>query len=151
MVNTEIRLLISLQLKWISSLQSAKARLGADCGSDHEFLTAKFRFKMKKVGKTTRLFRNDLNQSPYDYTMEVTNKLKVLDLIDRVPKELWTEVCDILQEAVIKTIPKKKKCKKAKWLFEEDLQIAEERREAKSKGKKGNINPSECRVPKSSK
>ena len=68
-----------------------------------------------------------------------------------MPKELWTEVCDILQEAVIKTIPKKKKCKKAKWLFEEDLQIAEERREAKSKGKKGNINPSECRVPKSSK
>ena len=78
--------------------------------------------------------------------MEVTNKLKVLDLIDRVPKELWTEVCDILQEAVIKTIPKKKKCKKAKWLFEEDLQIAEERREGKSKGKKVNINPSECRV-----
>ena len=83
--------------------------------------------------------------------MEVTNKLKVLDLIDRVPKELWTEVCDILQEAVIKTIPKKKKCKKAKWLFEEDLQIAEERREGKSKGKKGNINPSECRVSKSNK
>ena len=83
--------------------------------------------------------------------MEVTNKLKVLDLIDRVPKELWTEVCDILQEAVIKTIPKKKKCKKAKWLFEEDLQIAEERREGKSKGKKGNINPSECRVPKTNK
>ena len=94
MVNTEIRLLISLQLKWISSLQSAKARLGADCGSDHEFLTAKFRFKMKKVGKTTRLFRNDLNQSPYDYTMEVTNRLKGLDLIDSVPAELWREVCD---------------------------------------------------------
>ena len=69
---------------------------------------------MKKVGKITRLFRNDLNQIPYDYTVEVTNKLKVLDLIDRVPKELWMEVCDILQEAVIKTIPKKKKCKKCK-------------------------------------
>ena len=91
---------------------------------------------MKKVGKTTRLFRNDLNQSPYDYTMEVTNKLKVLDLIDRVPKELWTEVCDILQETGIKTIPKKKKGKKAKWFSEEALQIATKRRELKSKGEK---------------
>ena len=108
MVNTEIRLLISLQLKWISSLQSAKARLGADCGSDHEFLTAKFRFKMKKVGKTTRLFRNDLNQIPYDYIVEVTNRFKVLDLIDRVPEELWTQVHDIEQEVVIKTIPQKR-------------------------------------------
>ena len=76
---------------------------------------------MKKVGKTTRPFRNDLNQIPYDYTVEVTNRFKGLDLIYRVPEELWTEVRDIVQEAGIKTIPKKKKCKKAKWLSEEAL------------------------------
>ena len=76
---------------------------------------------MKKVGKTTRPFRYDLNQILYDYTVEVRNKFKGLDLIDRVPEELWTEVCDILQEAVSKTIPKKKKCKRAKWLPEEAL------------------------------
>ena len=84
---------------------------------------------MKKVGKTTRPFSYDLNQIPYDYTVEVTDTLKGLDLIDRVPEELWTEVCDIVQEAVIKTISKKKKCKKAKWLSEEALQIAVERSE----------------------
>ena len=94
---------------------------------------AKFRLKLKKVGKTTRPFRYDLNQIPYDYTVEVTNRFKGLDLIDRVPEELWTEVCDIVQEAVIKTIPKKKKCKKAKWLSEEVLQIAVKRREEKGK------------------
>ena len=76
---------------------------------------------MKKVEKTTRPFRYDLNQIPNDYTEEVTNRFKGLDLIDRVPEELWMEVCDIVQEAVFKTIPKKKKCKKAKWLFEEAL------------------------------
>ena len=92
--------------------------------------------KLKKVGKTTRPFRYDLNQIPYDYTVEVTNRFKGLDLIDRVPEELWMEVHDILQEAVIKTILKKKKCKKAKWLSEEVLQIAEKRREAKGKGEK---------------
>ena len=119
-----------------SSLQSAKLRPGADCGSDHELLIAKFRLKLKKVRKTTRPFRYDLNQIPYDYTVEVRNRFKGLDLIDRVPKELWTEVCDIVQEAVIKTIPKKKKCKKAKWLSEEALQIAEKGREAKGKGEK---------------
>ena len=91
---------------------------------------------MKKVGKTTRPFRYDLNQIPYDYTVQVRNRFKRLDLIDRVPKELWTEVCDIVQEAGIKTIPKKKKCKKAKWLSEEVLQIAETRRETKGKGEK---------------
>ena len=91
---------------------------------------------MKKVGKTTRPFRYDLNQIPYDYTVEMTNRFKGLDLIDRVPEELWTEVRDIVQEAVIKTIPKKKKCKKAKWLSKEALQIAEKRREAKGKGEK---------------
>ena len=97
-----------------SSIQLAETRLEANCGSDHEFLIAKFRLKVKKVGKTTRLFRYDLNQIPYYYTVEVTNRIKGLDLINRVPEELWTEVPDIVQEAVIKTIPKKKKCKKSK-------------------------------------
>ena len=91
--------------RWRSSIQSAKTRLGADCGSDHEFLIAKFRLKLKKVGISTRLLRYVLNQIPYDYTMEVTNRFKGLDLIDRVPEELWMEVYDIVQEAVIKTIP----------------------------------------------
>ena len=91
---------------------------------------------MKKVEKTTRPFRYDLNQIPYDYTVEVRNKLKGLDLIDREPDELWSEVHDIVQETGIKTIPKKKKCKKAKWLSGEALQIAVKRREAKSKGEK---------------
>ena len=94
---------------------------------------------MKKVGKTTRPLRYDLNQIPYDYTVEVTNKFKGLDLIDRMPKELWTKVHHIIQEAVIKTIPKKKKCKSAKWLSEEALQIAVKRREAKSKEKRKDI------------
>ena len=91
---------------------------------------------MKKVGKTTRPFRNDLNQIPYDYIVEVRHRFKGLDLIDRVPDELWNEVHDIVQETGIKTIPKKKKCKKAKWLSGEDLQIAVKRREAKTKGEK---------------
>ena len=124
MVNTKIRLIYSLQPKWRSSIQSAKTRPGADCGSDHELLTGKFRLKLKKIGKTTKPFRYDINQIPYDYTVEVRNRFKGLDLINRVPEELWMEIPDIVQEAVIKTIPKKKKCKKAKWLSEEALQIA---------------------------
>ena len=104
--------------------------------SDHEPLLVKFRLKLKKVGKTTRPFRYDLNQIPYDYTVEVTNRFKGLDLINRLPEERWMEVRDIVQEAVIKNIPKKKKYKKAKWLSEEVLQIAEKRREAKGKGEK---------------
>ena len=91
---------------------------------------------MKKVGKTTRPFRYDLNQIPYDYAVEVRNRFKGLDLIDRVPDELWTEVCDIVQETGIKNIPMEKKCKKAKWVSGEALQIAAKRREAKSKGEK---------------
>ena len=91
---------------------------------------------MKKVGKTTRPFWYDLNQIPYDYIVEVANRFKELDLIDRVPDELWTEVCDIVQETGIETIPKKKRCKKAKWLSQEALQIAVRRREVKSKGEK---------------
>ena len=98
---------------WRSSIQSANTRLEADCGSNHELFIAKFRLKLKKVGKTTRPFRYDLNQIPYDYTVEVTNRFKILDLIHRMPEELWTEVCDTVQEAMIKTIPKKKKCNKA--------------------------------------
>ena len=92
--------------------------------------------KLKKVGKTTRPFRYDLNQIPYDYTVEERNRFKGLDLIDRVPDELWNEVHDIVQESGIKTIPKKKKCKKAKWLSEKALQIAEKGREAKGKREK---------------
>ena len=109
-------------------MKSAKTRLGADCDSDHEFFIAKFRLKLKKVRKITRQFRYDLNQVPYDYTVEVKNRSKGLDLIDRLAEELWTEVHDIIREIGIKTIPKKKKCKKAKWLSEEALQIAEKRR-----------------------
>ena len=97
-----------------SSIQSAKTRLGPDCGSDHELLIANFRLKLKKVGETTRPFRYDLNKIPYNYTVEVRNRFKELYLIDRVPDELWMEVRDTVQETGIKTIPKKKKCKKAK-------------------------------------
>ena len=102
--------------RWKASILSAKTRLGADCGSDHELLIAKFRPKLKKVGKTTRPFRYDLNQIPYDYTVEVRNRFKGLDLIDRVLEELWTEVRDIVQETGIKTNPMEKKNKKPKWL-----------------------------------
>ena len=116
--------------------KSAKTRPGADYGSDHELLIAKFRLKLKKVEKTTRPFRYDLYQISDNYTVEVTKRLKGLDLINRMPEELWMEVCDTVQETVVKTIPKKQKCKKAKWLSEEALQIAMKRREVKSKGEK---------------
>ena len=115
---------------------------------------------MKKVGETTRQFRYDLNKIPYDYTVEGRNRFKGIDLIDIVPEELWTEVCDTVQGAGIKTTPNKKKCKKAKWLSEEALQIAVKIREAKGKGGKGKIYPLpseppgksfECRVAKNSK
>ena len=118
------------------TVKKKKTRLGADCGSDHELLIAKFRRKLKKLGKTTRTFRYDLNQIPYNYTVEGRNRFKGLDLIDRVPDELWTEVRDTVQETGSKTIPKKKKRNKAKWLSEEVLQIAEKRREAKGKGER---------------
>ena len=94
---------------------------------------------MKKVRKTSRPFRYDLNLIPFDYTVEVTDRFKGLYLIDRVPEELWTEVRNIVQEVMIKSIPKKKKCKKAKWLSGEALQIAEKRREAKGKGERKDI------------
>ena len=121
-----------MQPKWRSSIQSAKT----DCGSDHELFIAKYRLKLNKVGKATRTFRYDLNQIPYDYTVEVRNRFKGLDLIDRVLNELWTEVRDIVQETGSKNIPMEKKCKKAKWLSGEALQKAVKRREAKSKGQK---------------
>ena len=104
---------------------------------------------MKKVGKTTRPFRYDLSQIPYNYTVEVKNRFKCK--ADRVPEELWMEVHDIVQEAVVKVILKKKKCKKAKWLSEEALQIAEEKNRCKSQRRKGKTHPFECRVPKNSK
>ena len=125
-----------MQQRWRSSIQSAKTRPGADCGSDHALLIAKFRLKWKKVGKTTGPFRYDLNQIPYDYTVEVRNGFKGLDLIDKVPDELWTQVCDTVQEPGIETIPMEKKRKKAKWLSKEALQIAVKRRDTKSKGEK---------------
>ena len=147
MVNTEIRLIRFFAAKDGEALYSQQKQ-------DREVTVAQIIYSLmpnsdlKKVGKTTRPFRYDINQIPYDCTLEVTNRFRGLDLIDRVPEELWTEVHNIVQEAVIKTILKKKKCKKAKWLPEEVLQIAEKRREVKGKGK---IYPSERRVPKKSK
>ena len=131
-----------------SSIESAKTRLGPDCGSDHELLIAKFKLKVKKVGKTTRPFRYDLNQIPQNFTAEARNRFKGLDLIDRLPDELRTEVHDTVEETGIKTIPKKKKCKKAKWLCEEALQVTVKRREEKKQRRRGKIYPFECRVPK---
>ena len=128
----------------------SKKRPGTDCGSDHELLIAKLRLILNKVGKATRPFKYDINQIPNGYTVEVTNRSKRLYLVDRVPEELWTEVYNIVQEVVNKTILTKKKCKKAKWLSEEALQIAEKRREVKVKGE-GKIYPSECRVTDNSK
>ena len=113
----------------------SKNKLGADCGSDHELLIAKFRLKLKKVGKSTRPFRYDLNQTPYDHTVEVRNRFNGLDLIDRVLDELWTEVRDIVQEIGIKTIPMEKKHKKAKWLSEEALNSCVKKRSKKQRRK----------------
>ena len=113
MVNTEIRLIIFFAAKdgeaFIQSLKKKKERPGADCGSDHKLLIAKFKLKLKKVGKTTRPFRSDLNLILYNFTLEMTNRFKGLDVVDRVLEELWTEVHNNVQEAVTKIIPKKKK------------------------------------------
>ena len=130
----------------------SKNKTRADCGSDHELLIAKFRLKLEKVGKTTRPFRYDLKEIPYDNTVEVRNRFKGLDLIDRMPDELWMEVRDMVQETGIKIIFSimEKKCKQAKWLSGEALEIAVKRREAKSKGEKERY-PFECSVPKNSK
>ena len=138
MVNTEIRLIIFIAAKDGEALYSQQ--------QDWELTVAQIVNSLlpnsdilKKVGKTARPFRYDLNQIPYDYTVEVKNRFKGLDLIDRVPDELWMEVRDIVQETGIKTIPKKKKCKKAKWLSEETLHSAVKRWEAKNRGKRKNI------------
>ena len=138
MVNTEIRLIIFFAAKDGEALYSQQKQDQELTGSDHELLITKFRLKLKKVGKTTRSFRYDLNQIPYDYTVEVRNRFKGLDLIDRVPDELWNEVCDTVQETGIKTISMEKKCKKAKWLSGEALQIAVKRRGEKQR-RKGKI------------
>ena len=138
MVDTEIRLIIFFAAKDGEVLYSQQKQDWELTGTNHELLIAKFRLKLKKVQKTTRPFKYDLNQIPYDHTVEVRNRFKGLDLIDRVP-ELWMEVHDIVEEAVIKTIPKKKKCKKAKWLSEEALQIAEKRRKQKAEEKRKDI------------
>ena len=127
MVNNEIRLIIFFAAKdgevlFSQQKQDWELTVAQIMNSDH---IGKFRLELKKVGKTTRSFRYDLNQIPYDYTLDVTNRFKGLDLIDGVPEELWTKVHDIVQEVMIKTIPMKKKCKMAKWLSEEALQIAE--------------------------
>ena len=122
--------------RWRSSIQSAKTRPGTGCGSDHELFIVNFRLKVKKVGKTTGPLRYDLNQIPYNYIVEVRNRFKGLYLKNRLPDEPWMEVHHIVQEIWIKTIPKKKKCKQAKWLSGEALQVAMKRREAKSKGEK---------------
>ena len=126
MVNTKIRLIIIFAAKDAEALYSQqKQDWELTVAQIMNNFIAKFRLKLKKVGKTTRPFRYDLNQIPYNYTVEVRNRFEGLDLIDRVPEDLWMEVCDIVQETVIKAIPKKKKCKMAKWLPEEDLQIVE--------------------------
>ena len=112
MINTKIKLIILLQPKMEKFYTVTKTRPGPDCGSDHDLLIAKFRLTLKKVGKSTSPFRYDLNQIPNNYTMKVRNRFKGLDLIDRVPEELWMEVRDILQEAEIQTIPMKRNAKK---------------------------------------
>ena len=123
-----------MQLKIENLCIVSKTRTRADCGSDHELLIAKFSLKLKKVGETTRPLRYDLNQNSYYFTVEVANRFKRLDLVDRMPEEPWMEVHNSEWEVMTKTIPKKNKCKEVKWLFEEALQIAENRREAKGKG-----------------
>ena len=136
MVNIEIRFIIFFVAKDGEALHSQQKQDQELTGSDHELLITKYRLKLKTVGKTSRPFRYELNQIPYDYTVEVRNRLKGLDLIDRVPDELWMEICDIVQETGIKTITMEKKCKKAKWLSGEALQIDVKRRELKSQGGK---------------
>ena len=155
MVNTEIRLIIVLssqrgKKRWPPKMESAKRRLGTDCGSDHELLIAKFRLKLKKVGKTTRPFRYDLSQIPYDYTVEVKNRFKGLDLIEYLKNyRRWFMTLYRIQWS--RLCPQNKKCEKAKWLSEEALQMAMKRREMKGKWEKERYTHFECRVPKNSK
>ena len=143
MGNTEIRLIILSAAKDGEALYSQQKQ-------DLELLVAKFKLKLKTVGKTTGLLGYNLNQIPYEYTVEVKNRFKELNLVDRVPEELWIEARNIVQEAATKTIPKKSKCKKAKWLSNKALEIAERRRETKCKGDR-KLQKTECRLPKNSK
>ena len=131
--------MINIQLRWRSSIQSVKTRPGADCGPDDELLIAKFRLILKEVGKTTRPFRYDLNQTPYDYTVEVRNRFNRVDLIDRVPDELWNEVRDIVQETGIKTIPMEKKRKKSKMVVWGGLINSCEKKRSEKQRRKGKI------------
>ena len=150
MVNTEIGLIIFFAAKDGEALYSQQKQDQELTGSDHELLITKFRLKLKKIGKTARPFRYDLNQIPYYYTVEVGNRFKGLDLIDRVHDELWNEVPDIVQETGIKTIPMEKKCKKAKWLLG-GLTYSCEKKRSKKQGRKKKVNMFECRIPKTSK
>ena len=147
MVNTKMRLIIFFATMMEKLYTVSKNKTGSLTVAQ---IMSQIWTYIRKVGKTTRPLRYDLNQIPYYYSVEVTNRFKGLHLIDRVPEELWTEVCNIVQEAVIKTILKEKKCQKTKWLSEEALQIAEKRREVRQR-RKGKIYPFECRVPKNSK
>ena len=142
--------LYSLQPKKEKLYTVNKTRLGADCGSDHELLIAKFRLKLKKTGKTTRPFRYDLNQIPYHYTVGVSNRLKGLDMIDRVPEELWTEVRYFVQATVIKTIPKKRNVKRQNGCLRRLTNSCGKKRSERQR-RKGKIYSFECRVPKNSK
>ena len=135
---------------WRSYIQSAKARLGADCGLDHELLIAKFRLKLKKVEKTTRLFRYDINHIPYNYTVEVTNRLKRLDLITGVPEELWMEAHDITGGSD-QDHPQKKEMQKGKIVVWGGLTNSCEKTRSERQRRKGKIHPFECRVPNNSK
>ena len=136
MATPAIRLIIFFAAEDGEALYSQQNQDQELTGSDHELLIANFRLKLKKVWKTIRPFTYDLNQTPYDYTVEVMNRCKGLDLVDRVPEELWTEVRNTVQEVASKTIPKKKKRKKEKWLSEKALQIADERETGNAKEKK---------------
>ena len=137
--------------RWTSSIESAKTRLGADCGSDHELLIAMFRLKWKKVGKTTRPFRSDLNQIPCDYTMEVRNRFKVLDLIDRVPDELLTGGSWHCTGDREEDHPQEKEMQKSKMAVRGVLINSCEKKRSEKQRRKRQIYPSECRVPKNSK
>ena len=136
--------------RWRSTIESAKTRLGADCGSDHELLTAKFRLKLKKVGKTIRPFRFDLNQIPYDYTVELTNRFKGLHLIDSVPEEVWRRFITLTRRPWSKPPPRKRNAKRQNSCLSR-LTNSCEKKISKRQRRKGKIFPFECRVPKKSK
>ena len=149
-VNTKIKLNILCSQRWRNCIQSAKTIPGADCGSDHQLLS-KIQLKLKKAGKAMKPWSQPGttgNQIPYEYSVEVMNRFKRLDLVDKVPEEIWTEVCNVVQEAANNTIPNKKKSKKSKWLSEAALQTAKGRSEKQVR--KGKVYPTKCRFPKNS-